>query len=70
LYPQVDARPKAEGWITLKLKSMLWEHGNFTMVVKTNTTIAFIKRKIVERFGRIKDSVLYAGNPNFRESVI
>jgi hypothetical protein len=70
IYPRVNAIPKDEGWITLKLKSMLWEHGNFSMIIKTDTTIAFIKRKIVDRFGRIKDSSLFAGNTNFPESMI
>ncbi|CAG9331382.1 unnamed protein product [Blepharisma stoltei] len=63
LYDVGEEQKSPEGWIKLELKHTLWKHGNFDIVIRTDTTIDWINRQIVSSCGRCDRVMLYTGDP-------
>jgi hypothetical protein len=51
-------------WVFVELKLLNWSYANFTLLIRTGTTLAQIARKIEEKHGRIHSLALFRSPPH------
>jgi len=51
-------------WVRIDIKLLNWSYANFSLHLRTNTPLSYIKRKIEERHGSITDLQLFKQPPH------